>query len=61
MFRSMLRMFTFVTQFRGKLLFSQLLLAISAICTIGFATLTQGLINEGMNAGDANAAMSIGF
>jgi ATP-binding cassette subfamily B multidrug efflux pump len=59
--RSMLRMFSIATQFRGRLVFSQFLLAISALCTVGFATLTQGLVNEGMVAGDANAALTIGF
>ena len=49
--KSMMRMFGIVTRYRARLIFSQILLAISAVCTVGFATLTQGLVDEGMRAG----------
>jgi len=54
-------MFGIVTRFKGKLIFSQILLLISALSTVGFATLTQAMVNEGMQAGDPEAVLNIGF
>ncbi len=59
--KSMRRMFGIATMFRGRLVLSQILLFISVICTVGFSTLTQGLVNEGMRAGNAEAALQIGW
>lgn len=59
--KSMIRMFGITKMFRGRLIVSQLLLLVSALCTVGFATLTQGLVNQGMQAGDAEAALQIGW
>ena len=57
--KSMLRMFGIVTMFKGRLVLSQLLLFISALTTVGFATLTQGLVNRGMEAGDPQTLLNI--
>ena len=57
--KSMLRMFGIVTMFKGRLVLSQLLLFISALTTVGFATLTQGLVNRGIEAGDPETLLNI--
>ncbi|MEA3334828.1 MAG: ABC transporter ATP-binding protein [Chloroflexota bacterium] len=61
MIKSMRRMFGLTKRFRGRLVVSQLLLFISALTTVGFATLVQGMVNQGMKAGDPEAVLSIGF
>ena len=61
MLRSMRRMFGLTKRYRIRLIGSQLLLLISALATVGFATLTQGMVNQGMQAGDPEAVLSIGF
>ena len=58
--KSMIRMFGIVTKFRGRLVLSQVLLFLTAMATVGFATLTQGLVNQGMEAGDPEALLNIG-
>jgi len=37
------------------------MLLISALATVGFATLTQGMVNQGMAEGDPEAVLEIGF
>lgn len=59
--KSMMRMFTIVTRFKGRLVASQLLLLVSALATVAFATLTQALIDDGVRAGDQEAILTIGF
>lgn len=61
MYHGRWRIFAIFKLFRGRLLLAQGLLFGAALATIGFATLTQGLVNDGMRAGDAQAALSIGF
>ncbi len=61
MLRSMRRMFGLTKRYRIRLIGSQFLLLISALATVGFATLTQGMVNQGMQAGDPEAVLSIGF
>ena len=48
MLKSFSRLFVIYHGYRLKLIFSQVLLFISALCMIGVATLTQRLINEGI-------------
>ena len=57
--KSMIRIFGVVTMFKGRLVLSQVLLFISALTTVGFATLTQGLVNQGMEAGDPETLLNI--
>jgi ATP-binding cassette subfamily B protein len=54
-------MFGLTKRYRIRLIGSQFLLLISALATVGFATLTQGMVNQGMQAGDPEAVLSIGF
>jgi ABC-type multidrug transport system fused ATPase/permease subunit len=58
MIRSMRRIFTIYKRYRGRLLLSQLLVLISAITTITFASLNAKLINEGITAGDAKVLLN---
>jgi ATP-binding cassette subfamily B protein len=55
------RMFFVFTGFRGRLLVSQLLLLVSALCSVGVATLTQRLINDGLIAGDLDVIIDTGI
>jgi ABC-type multidrug transport system fused ATPase/permease subunit len=57
--KSMIRMFGIVTMYKGRLVLSQVLLFLSALTTVGFATLTQGLVNQGMEAGDPETLLNI--
>ncbi len=52
MVKSFRRLFVIYKGFRGRLFISQLLLMVSASCSIAIATLMQRIINEGMIAGD---------
>ena len=53
-------MFFVFKGYRGRLLVSQILLMISALASVGVATLTQRLINDGLVAGDMNVIVSTG-
>jgi len=61
MLKSMRRIFGITKRYRIRLIGSQLLLLISAMATVGFATLTQGIVNQGMQKGDPEAVLNIGF
>jgi ATP-binding cassette subfamily B protein len=61
MLKSMRRIFGITKRYRFRLIGSQLLLLISAMATVGFATLTQGMVNQGMQEGDPEAVLNIGF
>ena len=52
MLRNLRKLLVIYRGYRGRLIFSQVLLMISALASIGVATLIQRLINEGMLAGD---------
>jgi len=56
---SMIRIFKVATKFKGRLVLSQVLLFLSALTTVGFATLTQGLVNRGIEANDPQALLNI--
>ncbi len=49
--RAFSRLFVLYRPYRGRLILSQILLLVSASATLGVATLTQRLINEGIQAG----------
>jgi ATP-binding cassette subfamily B protein len=55
------RMFFVFKGYRGRLLVSQILLLISALCSVGVATLTQRLINEGLIAGNLDVIIDTGI
>jgi len=46
--------------YRGRLLLSQLLLMVSALCSVGVATLTQRMINDGLVAEQLDVIVSTG-
>lgn len=59
--KSFRRIFGIATMYKGRLILSQILLFISVVCTVSFASLTSGLINQGMVAGDVDAVFDIGW
>ena len=61
MLRSLPRTFVIFKMYRGRLILSQVLLLISALCMIGVATLNQTLINNGIVAGDTEAIVRNGL
>lgn len=61
MIKSFRRIFGIVTEHRGRLILSQVALFVSAMASIGFATLVAPLVNEGMENGDGEAALRIAF
>ena len=54
-------MFFVFKGYRGRLLVSQLLLLVSALCSVGVATLTQRLINDGLIAGNLDVIIDTGI
>jgi len=61
MIKSMRRIFFIYKRYRGRLLLSQLLVLISAITTIAFASLNAKLVNEGITAGDMEVVLNTGM
>lgn len=61
MLKSLPRTFIIFKMYRGRLILSQVLLLISAIATIGVATLTQKLINDGIIAGNLEVILDTGL
>lgn len=61
MFKSLFRTLIVFRKYRGRLVVSQVLVLISALSIIVVASLTQLLINEGIEAGDGEAVLRIGF
>ena len=61
MIRSMRRIFFIYKRYRGRLLLSQLLVLISAITTIAFASLNAKLVNEGITAGNIEVLLNTGM
>jgi ATP-binding cassette subfamily B protein len=55
------RMFFVFKGYRGRLFVSQVLLLISALCSVGVATLTQRLINDGLIAGNLEVIVDTGI
>lgn len=61
MIPSFRRIFTIVKEHRGRLILSQVALFVSAMASIGFATLVAPLVNQGMELGNAEATLRIAF
>lgn len=61
MLKSFRRMFVIYEGYRLRLVISQVLLLVSAMASIGLATLNQQLINEGMLAGDPVVIIETGL
>ena len=61
MLKSYRRLFGYYKGYRLKLIFSQLLLLISASASIGVATLNQRLINDGIEAGNMEVVLDVGI
>jgi len=61
MLKSFRRLFVIYKGYRGRLIFSQVLLFIAALSMIGVATLTQRLINEGIGAENGEVILQTGF
>ncbi len=61
MLKSFGRLFVIYRGYRLKLVFSQVLLFISALCMISVATLTQRLINDGIAAGKIDVILQTGI
>jgi ATP-binding cassette subfamily B protein len=57
---SLTRMLFVFKGYRGRLFVSQLLLLVSALCSVIVATLTQRMINQGLVAGDLDVVVSTG-
>jgi ATP-binding cassette subfamily B protein len=57
----MRRIFTIYKRYRGRLLLSQVLVLISAITTIAFASLNAKLVNEGITAGNIEVLLDTGM
>jgi ATP-binding cassette subfamily B protein len=61
MIKSMRRIFFIYKRYRGRLLISQLLVFVSAITTITFASLNAKLVNEGITAGNLEVLLDTGM
>ncbi len=61
MIKSMKRIFGIYRMYRTRLVVSQVLVLISAIATIGFATLNAKLINEGIETGNLQVLLDTGM
>ena len=55
------RIFSLALHYKGRLIVSQLGMLVAAVCIVAFASLISPLVNEGMVAGDAEAAIDIGI
>jgi len=47
--------------YRGRLILSQVLLLLSAVCTLGTAALNAGLVNDGLLAGNTSVVLDTGL
>ena len=61
MLKALPRTFVIFKMYRGRLILSQVLLLISALCMIGVATLNQVLINDGIIAENPEAIIRTGL
>ena len=61
MFPNLRRMSVIYKPYRGRLILSQLLLLISAVCSLATAALTQQLVNEGIAKQNVEVVLNTGF
>ena len=57
----MRRVLALYRPYRGRLILSQVLLLLSAVCTLGTAALNAGLVNDGLLAGDTGVVLDTGL
>lgn len=55
------RIFRIFGDYKARFVISQLAMAVAAVCTVLFATLISALVDDGMVAGDEEAALSVGI
>jgi len=55
------QIFALVRDYKWRFIISQIAMAVAAIATVFFATLISALVDDGMVAGDQEAAISIGL
>jgi ABC-type multidrug transport system fused ATPase/permease subunit len=58
---ALFRIFALVKDYKWRFIISQVAMAVAAIATVFFATLISALVDDGMIAGDQEAAISIGL
>lgn len=57
----MRRVLALYRPYRGRLILSQVLLLLSAVCTLGTAALNAGLVNDGLLAGNTSVVLDTGL
>ena len=61
MVKSFRQIFAIVKLHKWRFFISQFMMFIAALATVGYSTLITPLVNQGMVAGDAEAAVEIGL
>ena len=59
--RAARRILSLYRPYRGRLILSQVLLMLSAICTLGTAALNERLVNDGLLTGDTGVIVDTGI
>ncbi len=59
--KAIFRVFSMVLHFKARLIVSQAGMLVAAVCIVAFASLVSSLVDEGMVAGNAQAALDIGI
>ena len=58
---SILRIFSIVRDYKARFVISQVAMLVAAVCIVGYASLISMLVDEGMVAGDMDAAVDVGI
>ncbi len=58
---SILRIFSIVRDYKARFVISQVAMLVAAVCIVGYASLISELVDEGMVAGDMDAAVDVGI
>jgi ABC-type multidrug transport system fused ATPase/permease subunit len=58
---SILRIFGIVRDYKARFVISQVAMLVAAVCIVGYASLISKLVDEGMVAGDMDAAVDVGI
>jgi ABC-type multidrug transport system fused ATPase/permease subunit len=58
---SILRIFGIVREYKARFLISQVAMLVAAVCIVAYASLISRLVDEGMVAGDQQAAVDVGI
>ena len=59
--RSILRIFSIVRDYKARFAISQVAMLVAAVCIVGYASLISKLVDQGMVAGDQQAALDVGI